>query len=536
MSSETVAAEVATARMAFREDLLIEGSIRLGDVLDPWQREDFEALDDPAHRHAYLERPRGHSKTGDAGTEALVELFLGGPERALYAVAGDEDQASLLFKDVCAKLRRRPDLLAECKVGVDTVTHKPSGSVLTVLSSDAPTAYGLRPDWLCLDELATWRGRDLWDALWSATGKRPNARVLVISTAGWDKASLCWEVRQIADTEDDWLLSARGQCATWVDPKWLAQQQRTLPPHVFARLHLNEWVDGVGAFLTAAEVDAVFVEVLPHTRKHFVGLDLGTVKDRSVACVVGGGPEQEVVVTAIETWLPPPGGKVDLQEVEQGVVGLVRSAPAAAVIVDPWQAVHMAQRLRVEYSITTVEYPFTQSSRQKLFARLLDLVRRCKLKALPHPELRKELLGLEVRQTAGGWRADHKRGGHDDHVVALALATQRLVDFMAAREAQERGDSTDAQEAEREARIKAQTDSVKDRLRQKYGATEETERRIAEVERLYASEPDMARRHLVAWLMADTYAERLSRSRGLPGRSPLIDAFESDSDWDARGE
>jgi len=320
-----------------------------------------------------------------------------------------------------------------------------------------------------------------------------------------------------------------------VDPKWLAQQRRTLPPHVFARLHLNEWVDGVGAFLTAAEVDAVFVAELPCTRKHFVGLDLGTVKDRSVACVVGGGPEQEVVVTAIETWLPPPGGKVDLQEVEEGVAGLVRSAPAAAVVLDPWQAVQMAQRLRVEHNITAVEYAFTQSSRQKLFARLLDLVRRGKLKALPHPELRKELLGLEVKQTASGWRADHRRGGHDDHAVALALAAQRLVDFIAAREKLERGDTTDV-EAERAARIKAQTDTIKDRLRQKYGATEETDAKIAAIEATFPTEPDMVRRHLVAWLMTDTYAERLSRSRGLQGRSDFMDQYESAEEWESRAE
>lgn len=217
-------------------------------------------------------------------------------------------------------------------------------------------------------------------------------------------------------------------------------------------------------------------------------------------------------------------------------MGLVRNASAAAVVLDPWQAVQMAQRLRVKHTITAIEYPFTQSSRQKLFGRLLDLVRRGKFKALPHPELRKELLGLEVKQTASGWRADHKRGGHDDHVVALALAAQRMVDFMAAREAQERGESTDVEEAERAARIKTQIDSVKDRLRQKYGATEETEAKIAAIEATFPTEPDMIRRHLVAWLITDTYAERLSRSHGLQGRSDFIDHYESAEEWENRAE
>jgi hypothetical protein len=57
-------------RMSFRrEAIVLEDGRRFGDVIEAWQAEDFAALDAPAHRHAYLERPRGHSKTGDAGTE-----------------------------------------------------------------------------------------------------------------------------------------------------------------------------------------------------------------------------------------------------------------------------------------------------------------------------------------------------------------------------------------------------------------------------------------------------------------------------------
>ena len=63
---------------AFRADLIVDvdgTARRFGDVMDPWQREDFLALDDTQYLHAYLERPRGHSKTGDVGSEACVELL-----------------------------------------------------------------------------------------------------------------------------------------------------------------------------------------------------------------------------------------------------------------------------------------------------------------------------------------------------------------------------------------------------------------------------------------------------------------------------
>lgn len=251
-------------RMAFRrEAIMLEDGRPFGDVMELWQAEDFQALDDPQHRHAYLERPRGHSKTGDLGTEAVTELMLGQRGQQLFCCAADEDQARLLFEDVAGKFRRSSLLASSVRITRSEIIVTATGSRLRVLAADAATAYGLRPDWIATDELAEWRRRDLWDSLWTATGKRPRCRMLVISSAGWDQTSICREVREIAERESDWYFSARGQCASWISPAWLEQQRRTLPGHVFARLHESKWVEGAGAFLTAEEVDRIFVEVLP---------------------------------------------------------------------------------------------------------------------------------------------------------------------------------------------------------------------------------------------------------------------------------
>ena len=96
-----------------------------------------------------------------------------------------------------------------------------------MLASDAPSAYGLRPDWIAVDELAEWRTRTLWDSLWSATGKRPRCRMLVISTAGWDRTSIAWEVRSIAELETDWLLQ-QPRAVRVVDQRRVA---RAATPH-----------------------------------------------------------------------------------------------------------------------------------------------------------------------------------------------------------------------------------------------------------------------------------------------------------------
>ena len=415
----------APDRMVLRRALVLEDGRRLGDVMDDWQAQDFAALDDPAHRNAYLERPRGHSKTGDLGTEGVCELLLGRPGSALFVAAAVEDQARLLHEDVAGKFRRTPALDGLVQVTRRAIRVKSTGSTLTVLSADAPSAYGLRPDWIAVDELAEWRRRELWDSLWSATGKRRACRMLVISTAGWDRTSIAWEVRQIAETEADWYFSARGQCASWISPAWLAQQQRTLPGHVFARLHLSQWVEGVGAFLTAAEVDAIFADAPPAgTGPRVIGLDLGLSKDRSVLSLVRRDTTGVMVVEALETWTPTAGAKVDLREVEDAVA-TVAQRHHAPVVLDPWQGVLMSQRLRTR-GCTVEEFNFTGEGRHKLFGALLDLIRTNRLRSQPHDVLRRELLGLEVQETASGWRVDHRVGRHDDHVVAVALAVETL--------------------------------------------------------------------------------------------------------------
>lgn len=415
-----------TDRATFRrEAILLDDGTSFGERIEPWQVEDFAALDDPQHCNVYLERPRGHSKTFDIAVEAVTELVLGAPDQRLYCVAADEDQGRLLFDDVAALFRRSPILSPLVRVTKDEVISKATGSRLKVLNSNAPTLYGLRPDWLALDEPVEWRGRALWDALWTATGKRPRCRVFVISTSGWDRTSIAWEIRSLAEREENWLLRVRGQCASWISPEWLAQQQRSLPPHVFRRLHMNEWTEGAGAFLTFDEVAAVFAPAPEGSGPRVVGLDLGTVKDRSVAALVrrdaGSGL---VVVEHLRTWTPTAGVKVDLQDVEEEVATLALRH-RAAVVLDPWQAVLMAQRLRAR-GVQVEEHAFTGDSRRRLFATLLDVVRTGRLRSLPHDELRRELLGLEVTETTSGWRVDHKSGRHDDHVVAVALGAVKV--------------------------------------------------------------------------------------------------------------
>jgi hypothetical protein len=102
--------EMSSSPEAFRKNLLIDAD---GSVVpfrpDPWQDADFRAMD-PGWlratgrgrgkrgliRRAWMERPRGHSKTHDLSVPATwALLFASRPVKGI-AAAADRDQAGLL--------------------------------------------------------------------------------------------------------------------------------------------------------------------------------------------------------------------------------------------------------------------------------------------------------------------------------------------------------------------------------------------------------------------------------------------------------
>jgi hypothetical protein len=158
---------------------------------------------------------------------------------------------------------------------------------------------------------------------------------------------------------------------------------------------------------------------------------VGLTRDRTVAAVAHRDPATgHVIVDVLRTWAGRPGAPVALPEVEAEVARLSRTF-AAPVVLDPYQAVLLGQRLR-QAGVEVREYPFTAEARRRLFGTLLQLVRDGHLRCFPHDDLRRELLGLEVQETSAGWRVDHKPGRHDDHVVAVALAAQHVMAAAAA--------------------------------------------------------------------------------------------------------
>lgn len=428
-------------KISFVDDMLRnpDGS-SYGRRLDPWQREDLEiALN--TTKNVWWERPRGHDKTGGAAAVTLSQSMLGGAGQRIYFTATDSDQAGLAFDSLQGFINKNPFLREAMKVNRREVIVPELDNQLIVLPADAAGSWGLRPSLIVIDELEAWKGRnaeEFFYSLFSALGKVKGARVLVCSTAYWDKTCLCWKLREQVQDDPGWIFSRRGQCASWITPEFLEQQKRLLPAHVYQMLHENIWTEAGGSFLTYEEVDSIFnPEMKPVSQhkgtKHYIGLDLGLSHDATVAAVLhwsNGG----VIVDNLQTWRGSPGNRVNIDDVEQWLINAVENYKPVQITVDPWQAIGMVQRLQAK-RINISEVSFTSTYRSKLFTNLLEAVRSLKIRCFPHEELKKELLQLQFVEKNGSLRVDHPAGGHDDHVTALAMATLAVTEEVSSKPA-----------------------------------------------------------------------------------------------------
>src|SRR5262249_52718699 len=120
----------------YAEEIILENNRPLGTQWDDWQREDYEGW--ISHQHSRLLRPRGHDKTGMAGSTIVYDLVTGARGMKIYSAASDQAQANLLLDDVIGKFRRNPRLAKLIKTTTNSVTLSATGSKFTTLAADAP--------------------------------------------------------------------------------------------------------------------------------------------------------------------------------------------------------------------------------------------------------------------------------------------------------------------------------------------------------------------------------------------------------------
>ena len=254
---------------------------------------------------------------------------------------------------------------------------------------------------------------------------------MIISTAG-TPAHFSARIFEIAGTEPSWRRSNLVGPPPWSEPVEIAAEQRRMFPSVFARLWLNEWCASDDSIADPDDVDAACVLTGPlapdDTCTYVCSLDLGTRNDRTVA-VIGHGERAEdatrVVVDRMEVWTRRPGNPVQLDDVRLWLTEMCRSYKAK-LLYDPSQAYLLIEQIR-KAGIRTEEFVFSSSSVGKLATAITQALRGRTILLPDDDDLRKELLAVRLRETSPNvMRIDHASGGHDDRVIATAMATYDL--------------------------------------------------------------------------------------------------------------
>ena len=313
--------------------------------------------------------------------------------------------------------------------------------MLEVLAADAASSWGLKPALIVADEFCQWpntnNAKQLWQAAHSSMGKVAGARLVCASTSG-DPGHWSHRIYEAALASPSWTVQETPGPLPWASAAFLAEQRAMLPESVYRRLHLNEWATPEDRLTNIDDVQACVTLTGPLEwspgQKHVIGVDLGITNDRTVAAVMhaerlpsedGHEVVQRVLLDRMEVWTPTRGHPVDLTAVEEWIELAARQY-RAHVVVDPYQAVAMTQRIRSK-GVTIDEFTFSQASVGRLAMALHTTIRDHRLAIPDDPELIDELVNVRLRETSPNvYRLDHDPDRHDDRAIALALAILSL--------------------------------------------------------------------------------------------------------------
>jgi phage terminase large subunit-like protein len=261
-------------------------------VLELWQKFFLQSLFGWIHkktgkrrfRRGYLDVARKNAKSTLA---AIIGLYMmvadaeGGAE--IYSAATKRDQARIIF-DVARHMVRKCQGYRETfgvQLNAHNISQASSASKFEPLSAEADTLDGLNIHCALVDELHAHRTREIYDVLETGTGARDQSLLLSITTAGKNRAGICYEIRTYLtkildrvgditddsffgiiytlDEEDDW---SDVECLKKANPNWgisvnaediarLAYKALQTPAarNNFKTKHANVWVSADVAWM-----------------------------------------------------------------------------------------------------------------------------------------------------------------------------------------------------------------------------------------------------------------------------------------------
>jgi phage terminase large subunit-like protein len=441
------------------------------------------------YRTSLLMLPRKNGKSELAAAVALYGLLADNEIGAeVYSAAADRDQASLVFNVAAEMVRNDPELDAVCEILESTkrIVHRKSGSVYRAISSEAYTKHGFNASMVIADELHAWPNRELWDVLTTSMGAREQPLVFAISTAGYDRHSILYElyshakrVEEDPDLDPTFLpvIYEADQEADWTDEKvWkkanpalgdfrsieemrvAAARAKSIPAqeNTFRRLYLNQWTEQAERWMSIATWDACRSAIdwsALRRRKCFVGMDLSSTRDLTALVAVfpdeDGGfdvlpqffvPKENMRDREIRDRVPyeqwsrdgfltaTPGNVVDYEYIRKTLHEWDERFDIKEIAYDPWNATDLVVRLSEQDGFTCEPLRQGYASLSAPTKALEAAVVSKELRHDGHPVLRWCLGNVAVESDATGNIKPSKKVSTEriDGVIALVMAVERM--------------------------------------------------------------------------------------------------------------
>jgi phage terminase large subunit-like protein len=355
-------------------------------------------------RTAYTEVARKNAKSTLSSGVGLYMLCADGePGAEVYSAATTRDQAKIVWEDAKRMADKVPELRS---FGVLTHAHAitgPQASSFKPMSSEAGTADGLNIHCAIIDELHAHPKRDLWEVIETATGARSQPLIWSITTAGSNRAGICYEQRDYAskilkgvhqdetyfgviytlDDADDWAdesvwIKANPNLGVSVKLDDLQRKaskalQQTSAQPGFLTKHLNVWVNADQAWMDMRRWDACGDKDLRiedfRGERCWLGCDLASKVDIAAVGAIFErdskrylfrwcwAPEEAIEGSRNSQYpgweregrlIKTDGATTDFDAIGDKIRELARDYDVRAIAFDPWQALKLMQELQGE--------------------------------------------------------------------------------------------------------------------------------------------------------------------------------------------
>ncbi|MBI5763649.1 MAG: terminase [Planctomycetes bacterium] len=363
-------------------------------------------VDSPSHLYLAGEGMIATHNSELAGGLGNLLLFADNePAAQVYCAAADREQARLVFNAAKSMVLAELELGRRSRIYTNAIVVSATHNVLKVISAEAYSKHGVNAHGVIIDELHAQPDRELVDVLITSTGARRQPLIIYITTADFDRESICNEkydyackvrdgvihdpaflpVIYEAGRDDDWTdpevwRKANPNLGISVSEEYLQRECRRAQEtpsyeNTFKRLHLNMRTQQDVRWLTLESWDVCGQEDIDLSalegKECFAGLDLSTTTDVSALVLVFPGEDGQITIVP-RFWVPAdnaplrerrdrvpystwarqgfiettPGNVIDYDHIRKTINELKEHFDIQEIAIDRWNATQLATQLQ----------------------------------------------------------------------------------------------------------------------------------------------------------------------------------------------